>query len=136
VPPPRGGDVVIAGVAFTDLKHRAREKPSAFGPHGSKHWTPRKAPFKVPAASIAAIVSIAQANQRSARLIIGLDGPPYTMSGPAFELRPCPAAQAPRTAFVGGFQLRHSSCVRVRVETATATASKRIAFGRGACAHH
>jgi hypothetical protein len=130
VPPPQPRDVVIANVAFSDLKARGREKPSTFR---VQRWTPVKAAFKVPARVEVATLSIAPRDRTGARFLVGFEKAPHERDAGTVELRPCPRSDGPRTAFLGGFRVRGPRCVKVRVTTATASEAKRVAFGRGTC---
>jgi hypothetical protein len=133
VPPPEPRDVVIAGVAFSDLKVRGREKPGRFR---IQRWTPVKAAYKVPAAVGVATLSIAPQDRPRAQLLVGFNAAPYERDASIVELRPCPSSEARRTAFLGGFRIRGPRCVTVRVATAATSATKRVAFGRGTCSRH
>jgi hypothetical protein len=128
--PPGPRDMVIAGVTFSALKLRAREKPATFR---TQRWVPVKAAFGVPATVEVATVAISPRDRPGARLMIGFEAPPHEVDADIVELRPCPGPAARRTGFLGGFRVRGPRCVKVRVDTPTTSATKRVAFGRGTC---
>lgn len=146
-PPRQRIDVAIGPVYFAGLARVTRMMADEFTPRAGKRYVEAKAPLVIRAGAAVTISIIAPRGEQAGLAYAkpAPDTPPFTIAngGRAVTFRPCKPSQ-PRftddgqvgrqTIFSGGFLIRGSTCVVIRIHTQDGRRYReRVPFGAGAC---